>query len=275
MNQLVLNNEWTADKLQELLKNKNRDIDGDGVMGASDFYGLSHDNGSGDALLIAFGQKHTIRDNDTYFKLNYENEAVINVINKCAEILHDPETTANGNIIPWTFNGEFPIVEDSRSLFLITTMNNVIVELRDMEDDYGILPLPKLDSNQGGEYMTLSNPWGPSGIAVPVYCDNSERTGVIMEAMAYLSYVNVKPAIYDVVLKYKVARDEESGKMLDIIYSNSRFDLNIIHNFGGSSSVVTDAASGNIEDFVSKYEAIKDQAEAALAKLVDAYLSLE
>jgi len=75
--------------------------------------------------------------------------------------------------------------------------------------------------------------------------------------------------------KKGVARDDESKEMLDIIYSNFYFDLNVIHNFGGSSIFLRDCLSGFRDDFVSGYEKIRDKAESEISKLVEAYLSIE
>ncbi|MCL2772071.1 MAG: hypothetical protein FWD71_01870 [Oscillospiraceae bacterium] len=275
MNQLVLDNQWTADKLMELVKNKNKDLDGDGVMTDNDFYGLAHDNGvAGQALFVSFGQKMTVNDSTEYFKLNFDDEQVINIINKCAQILSDPVSTYNGTLKKYAANSELTLFMDGKSLFLISAMNNIIERFRAMNDDYGILPLPKLDSSQS-EYVTLGNPWGPCGIAVPAYCDDPERTGLIMETMAYMSYEMVKPAMYDIIIQQKIARDESSQKMLDIIYSNFYFDLDTIHDFGGSATLMRDCACGVKTDFVSNYDKIRGKAEDALKKLVDAYLTLK
>jgi hypothetical protein len=275
INQLVINNEWTAEKLVEIIKDKNKDLDGDGVMTKDDFYGLAHDNGvTGQAFFASFGQKMTVKDDDSYFKLNFENEAAITIIEKCAQILSDPNYTYNGNMKNFEMYSELPLFKEGKALFLCTTMNNVIERYREMDDEYGIDPTPKLDSSQP-EYISLGNPWGPNGIAAPIYCSNPERTGLIMETMAYLSYEMVRPAMYDVIIQQKVARDEESQKMLDLIYSNFYFDLNVIHDFGGSSILMRECACGVNKDFVSAYAKIKDKAETAINKLVDAYLSME
>ena len=274
INQLVLNNEWTADKFVSLMKNQNRDLDGDGAMTINDFYGLAAGDGNcGAALFTSFDQKITVRDNSTYFRLTFEDEQTISMVEKCAQILFDPTSTNNG-AKKYEFMDEIPLFVEGRSLFTIITMNNVINYYREMEDDYGIIPLPKLDSSQA-EYVSYGNPWGPAGIAVPNYCDNPERTGLIMETMAYLSYEMVRPAMYDIIIQQKVARDESSQKMLDIIYSNFYFDLNVIHNFGGSSIFLRDCLSGFRTDFVSGYEKIKDKTESEINKLIEAYLSIE
>ena len=275
MNKLVADNEWTVDKLVELKKDMNRDVDGDGVFTSADFFGLAHDGGvSGQALFTAFGEKMTARDPDSYFRLTFEDERSVEMIQRCAEILGDPTSTFNGAVKSFEMYSELPLFIEGKSLFLITTMNNVIERFRAMEDDYGIIPIPKLNASQP-EYIALGNPWGPNGIAIPAYCENAGRTGLIMETMAAFSYEMVRPAMYDVIIQQKIARDESSQDMLDIIYSNFYFDLNVIHDFGGSSILIREAACGVRPDFVSNYAKIKDRAEDALNKLVNAYLDLE
>ena len=49
--------------------------------------------------------------------------------------------------------------------------------------------------------------------------------GVILEAMAYESEQTVLPAYYEVMLKTKVSRDEQSSAMLDLILDHLVFDL--------------------------------------------------
>jgi len=275
MNRLVLNNEWTADKLVELKKDMNMDLDGDGILTDNDFFGLAHDNGvTGQALFTAFGQKMTVRDDASYFRLTFEDERSIDIIQRCAQILSDPASTFNGAVRNFVNTSELPLFIDGKSLFLITTMNNIIERFRAMEEDYGIIPLPKLNASQP-DFISLGNPWGPNGIAVPNYCDNAARTGLIMETMAYLSYEMVRPAMYDIIIQQKIARDEESQQMLDLIYANFYFDLNVIHDFGGSSIFMRESACGIHADFVSGYERIKGRAESALNDLVEAYMSID
>ena len=50
-----------------------------------------------------------------------------------------------------------------------------------------------------------------------------------MEAMGYESMRIVTPAYYEIMLRGKVARDDESHDMLDIIRDSFQFDLSLIH----------------------------------------------
>ena len=111
---------------------------------------------------------------------------------------------------------------EGRALFYATPMTNV-VGFRDMEDDFGILPYPKLDAEQENYYSTAMDNF--SFLLMPVDVKNVENAGLITEALAAESYRTVIPAFYDTVLKTKVSRDDDSAEMLDIVRDNLIFNL--------------------------------------------------
>jgi ABC-type glycerol-3-phosphate transport system substrate-binding protein len=274
MNQFVQNNEWTYGKLAEILKDQNRDLDGDGELNAADdFFGIAGDFLAGTALPFALGQKMIVRDSDAYFKLNYESEAMIDAVRLSADILRDKSVSYNANT-NYVQYGEVKPFKENRLLCMIVPVGFITVHLRDMESDFGILPVPKLDASQENFYV-YGVPHISAGVGVPAYCDNPGRTGLIMEAMSHLSHETVRPAVYDNTLQQKGARDEESIAMLDLIFSNIYFDLNEIQNFGGSCDLMRECTFFGTGDFVSGYEKIKAKAEKEIKELVDAYLALD
>lgn len=270
LNGMVKNGSWTFDKLTELTANVTTDLDGDGKLTDSDFYAFAHDGGvAGQALLISFGEQMSELDAGKNHFLNLEDERVVSLIEKIAVLLGDKNRCHIDKA-----GSMLTLFSESRILFLMSSMNNIIAGyqgvpgLRVMEDDYGIIPTPKLDEAQDN-YYTYGNPWGPSGISVPVTAADGSRTGLVMETMAYLSYTDVRPAVYDIIVKEKIARDQESVDMLDIMYTAARFDLNGIFDFGGSAMLVRECACGTKENFVSQYAKIKEKAESALKTLVE------
>ena len=60
-----------------------------------------------------------------------------------------------------------------------------------------------------------------------------EFVGVIAEALNAESWKRVVPAYYDISLKYKGARDEQSVAMLDLIVEGRIFDFGYV--YGGTS----------------------------------------
>ncbi|MCL2519195.1 MAG: extracellular solute-binding protein, partial [Oscillospiraceae bacterium] len=274
LNKLVFNNEWTADKFLSIIKDQNRDLDGDGVMTKeNDFFGLASDPAAATAFIAGFGQKMTVRDKDTFFKLNYESQSMVNAIEKAKEIILEPASTFNGALTGFRQYDEWTPFLENRILFMIGSTAVPSLTLRNMESDFGVLPFPKWNAAQEN-YYSDGIPFGPTGAGVPSYCDNPERTGLIMETMAYVSYELVRPAMYDNILYQKSTRDAESQQMLDLIFSGLSFDLNVMHNFGGSYTLIRTIVNEGKGDFVSGYAAIKDKAEAEIQVLIDAYMQV-
>lgn len=112
-------------------------------------------------------------------------------------------------------------------------------------------------------------------MAVPVTSGDLERTGIILEALCAESRKRVIPAYYDKMLKTKIARDDESGEMLDIMFSTRSADLGLIY----WNSQITSPFSGqigkqknlNIASFIEKN---KPKIENEISKAVDAFIDM-
>ena len=94
--------------------------------------------------------------------------------------------------------------------------------LRDMETDFGVLPYPKYDEAQKEYYSRVSYYWAN---IIPVTNTKLDMTGAILEALNCESANYVVPAYYNIALKTKYSRDEESAAMLDLIFENRVVDL--------------------------------------------------
>ena len=60
---------------------------------------------------------------------------------------------------------------------------------------------------------------------IPVNNKNPGYAGALLEAMAAYSFNEIIPEYYEVVLKRKNSRDEDSSAMLDLIFSTRSYDL--------------------------------------------------
>ena len=116
---------------------------------------------------------------------------------------------------------------DGRALFYNFDASSV-TELREMNDEFGILPYPKYNEAQEGYKTVVFD--NHSVFCVPKTAKDPERSGVILEAMGYESMELVTPAYYEVLLHGKVARDDESRDMLDIIRDSFQFDFAIVNS---------------------------------------------
>ena len=101
--------------------------------------------------------------------------------------------------------------------------------------------------------------------------DKANFSAFMLEAMAYGGRKYITPAYYETTLKYRDLRDDESGEMLDLVFSNVVYDLGIIYDFGGVSSMITDMMKTNSTDVVSTFEAKQDAILDAIDSCVESY----
>jgi hypothetical protein len=207
---LVRDGKWTLDTFYKMATAVAADLDSDGTWTEADRYGVAcYNNVFCNTLMCGVGSILSIgKDaNDMpYFDLDKEPHM--------SRLLRVAELFANQNGFAERTNKQH-IFKSSGSLFRCLLLNEV-VSLRDMEDDFGILPAPKYDEAQK-EYINLGG--SPFFMVVPVTADNLDRTGAVMEALAVDSMGLIDNAYYEIVLKGKTSRDEESIEMLELINS--------------------------------------------------------
>ncbi len=243
---LVEEGSWTMEKIQEMGAVFASDLNGDGKRDDSDNVGLIVLNNQVECLYTASGEK-LVQAEDGGFVFAGDSERSIGVLEKiyglytnkdvvlCASDNNrrSEETKSMGHVEV----GEKTFAE-GRCLFLMGTMNNVVA-MREMDTDFGILPIPKADEAQS-EYYSYANTWAASCAAIPVTAADTEKSSILMEELAYQARQFYTPAYYDVTLKTKVSRDEESSAMLDLIYERRTADLGNLFAVGGVMSGVTD-----------------------------------
>ncbi len=240
--QLVRDNKWTFDKFVEICTDSNAtyDSDGDGDLDELDNWAFGTETYNVYVHVVAAGQKITQKDSDDlpYISLTKETEATYTIIQDTLDFYNDNNLVmiANGPI----YGTKFPqkcweetvhkAFIEGRELFYMCGLIHA-ASFRVMEDEFGILPIPKYYDTQDRYYHTVSQ-GNSSCMCVPVGLDDTEDVGLIISAIAEMSLQKVTPAYYDVQLKYRDSHDDESGEMLDIIFASRTFDLGAAFNWG-------------------------------------------
>lgn len=268
----VADGTWTFDRFAGVIKDISRDLDGDGKMTTEDFYAVMTDELSAQAFYVGIGGRHdAIVDGRP--KLVLGEEANITRLAKVAEYIGNPDITLGSEGLQGFTSfavrktNQFKI---GKTLFCAYNMNGFISQLRDMEDDYGLIPNPKLDEQQD-EYRTLGSGFGPVGVAIPITVVDTSMPGAVMDAMAYISYTEVGTLMFEVTLKEKIARDENSKLMLDIIYEDVIYDWTNTFSIGNVHVLTRAICLGKKPNIASEWAAIADSANAALDKILEAY----
>jgi len=270
--QLVLSGKWTLDKMFGMMKVAAKDLNGDGEMGLDDQYGLLSQYRHSQYMFNAAGEYISKLNSEGTPEITLYSERSAAVCDKIKEIQGDKKITiyaeqASGKFTDIWDGFQVPLFAEDRALFYHAGMNRVTL-LRNMETDFGIIPPPKFDENQSNYYVSV-DAWCMSAVSVPITVEDKEKIGLILETLAYESRYILLPVYYDINLKTKFARDEQSREMIDIILNNRLYDLGDVYQSWGSVTSFFEGLSQNKGDSLAAYwEKNGSKMETAMQKTV-------
>jgi len=272
--ELVSSGQWTLDKMFDMMRTVSRDLNGDGIIDDEDQFGLTTAVHYSQFLFNAAGESIAKLNADKIPEITLFSERAVAVTDKIREIQSNTEYTINvdsgafdskyGNI--W-IDLQQNMFTENRALFFHGRMQSVTA-LREMETDFGILPPPKFDEYQANYHAAVGT-WTASAVSVPITVPDLEVTGLILEALVFESRYTLLPAYYDINLKTKFARDEESKEMIDIILQNRIYDLGEMYSWGDVSAYFTDLSRGNTTSLMTFWERNETRIEAAMQRTLD------
>ena len=266
---LVKAGKWTYDKISELGKSVHSDLDGNGEYNENDLYGAIVEDDTMMSMVNSIGEKCARINADGKIELSIYNERVVSAFEKYTDWVFDKTIVyayQRSNLGDANF---IRMYENNQALFLLRGMHT-ITELRAMETDFGILPFPKLDDRQD-QYHSAVGAWHSMFLCVPGIQEDVERTGTILEALAGESRYTLRPAYYDISLKGKHARDEESVDMLDIILTSRIYDFGWYYQFGGYNNEIMNLIRNYNTEFTSMYEKFLSKATTDIQKINDKF----
>jgi len=97
----------------------------------------------------------------------------------------------------------------------------------------------------------------------------------ILEALSAESKYTLRPAYYDVTLKTKMARDEDSSDMLDIIFRNRVWDIGEISNFGDFGWQLIALSMKNDSNIASLFEKRQGAMQKDIDKAIGKFEALD
>ncbi len=222
---LVSGGTWTVDTMAAMMEGATVDLNGDGQWTRDDQYGYAaHTKMTLPSFWVGAGFQTIGLDDAGTPTLYIGDEAFINFFEKVFQITYDNGSKYNGadrndgQDVP-TVSRE--LFQEGKVLFIDCSMFWVEA-LRDMEMDFGIIPYPKRDESQADYHARVSYYMPP---VLPATNQQLEMTGAVLELTNFLAKQTVTPAYYEIALKGKVSRDEESVAMLDLIFANRVIDL--------------------------------------------------
>ena len=274
--QLVLSGAWTFDKMFGMMKTVSIDLNSDGKINDEDQIGLLTQIKHSRALFNAAGEYMSKTNSEGVPVITLYSDRAVDICDKIREMQGNPDYSINAD----TYGGKYadvwdgfqvPMFSENRALFYHAGMNRVTL-LRTMETDFGILPPPKYDEQQDRYYAYVDS-WCTSAVSVPITVPNPETTGLILEALTYESRYVLLPAYYDITLKTKFARDEESAAMIDIILGNRLYDLGDIYNWGATG--IFDSIANGKDTLTTFWDKNAGRIETAMQKTIAKFDELD
>lgn len=280
---LVYDNEWTIDKMYEMLQNVEL------THGAQ----KSYDPAVGDKWGMV------VQSYDFYqFMMAADQRMVDNSGDKpVLRVLDGENTKTFQQIANWFINDglnigvadfhgkwdsgvygqEIQIFTNGNALFMPNALTTVGGQsFRQAEISFGLLPLPKRSDLQE-DYAAGVNTYSCDVIAIPHNLEGEllDATCYALEAMAFFGKQLVTPEYYDRTLSLKRLKDDDSVKMLDLIFANRIYDMGSVINFNGGIAeqgtlyFYTNLLSDRSTDITGKYKEFENSFQAGIDTLVE------
>lgn len=245
----VLDGTWTWDYLAEITKDVSMDLDGDNVWTDADRYGFIIDENPSTMTRLIHSNGMTMASTDTSGRPVLDNlmtDKLQSIIEKYYSFVWNDErcyfsgTTHETKCVDMFIKG---------NSMMMHTQTAKLPSLREVNFDFGIVPLPKYDEAQDG-YHTLAS---TQMLLLPADIDDQEFVGVVLEALSAESYRQVVPVLYDVVYQNKYLRDSQSETMFDLIRGSLVYDLNWNYGDGNKISYLVSETVGKKSSDVASY----------------------
>ncbi len=261
--ELVKSGDWTWDKLTEMSRKVGSDIDGNGIYDENDSYGFAAQAEWKMISIMHSCDQYIVKEKDGVFSVDLKNEKMISIIEKMDLLFNRDNSSyiwvASENVM------QTGIITDL-VLFDLAALNESKI-YRAGEVDFGILPFPKYDKTQT-DYISLN--WGGL-MCVPGSAKRVELIGKTCEMLAYISDTTTQTAYREVLLNGKLARDDDSLEMLDIIFDGMvcDFGLNYLGFNNLTYTIPRLVARDKSTDFISWYDIHINETEKRLAELTE------
>lgn len=236
---MVSNKEWTMDKMIEFTQTATQDKNGDGKLAFdADVSGLAYTVDCPYCVVFGGGVTMCSKDEEDTPFYNLDIERAQNVVEK-GQLLFSKDYAVNltdardASGLTMVETGQKAFGEN-HALFMGEVMQ-CVTRLRGFDVDFGILPWPMYDTAQGSYYSMMHATASMVSIPRSVSDEQLVMVNSMIEAMAYYSVDTLTEQYYEINLKTKGAKDEQSGPMIDEILSSRACDLSYYYQWGSNA----------------------------------------
>ena len=265
--QLVYDGKWTIDTMNKMAQSAARDINGNSEIDVNDIFGLASETSTLSYMIFTSGERYSKRETNGNIYPTLNTEKTINIVEKIVPLIRNKTATMYYEDWKAGYSNAhsdlfLPKLMENELLFY-TNQLLVTLNLRAMESDFGIVPMPKYDEAQEN-YISIANTYFSDHIVVPSTNQDLELVGHLLDAMGYYGQQYITTAFIDESIISKGIRDEDSLNMINLIHDTQIFDVGLLFEWGGMSSILTMLVMGNSTEFASQWAGISEKVETEL-----------
>ncbi len=230
--EVIKQGKWTLDYQYSIMNGKYVEMDADNKRGEADFYGfVTGDTISVDPYMVAADVHLIIKDPATGM-LQYTTEATQRLSDLCDKVqkIYSDSGTYKYSGAGYDDVQKTYIIKhfiDERAMMATTLFLQLELNIDELTNlTYGIAPIPKFDEaqeNYGSYVQDQVSSFGISGAISSI--DRRNELAAVLEAIAYHSYLLVRPAYYDTALTERYMQDPQSSEVLDLMFDSLSFDF--------------------------------------------------
>lgn len=275
--QLVYDNEWTLEKFYTMAKEVAFDADGDGAMthNKKDVWGSVMAAFDTYTLVVGCDCPQVVKNDEDIPVLAMMKERNFDAFVEVYEnVVSDHEHMAyTEHFTNWSDPSVIDNFVKGQALFRVTIIEAInSPEFRDAEIRYGILPIPKMNSEQE-QYASATNPYWFQAIAIKDDCSDFDFVTFAIEAMAWSAKEYITPEYYERTLKNKRALDDDdSPEMLDILFSNRIVDISIVFNWDDCIQYYNQCLTTGGDGLASFIESHQTAFETEMTETIDVFM---
>lgn len=269
---LVRNGEWALEKLMELSANQYVD-DENGKKDTGDIFGVVI---PWDSYMDAFFYASDLtvvetEEDGLSVSPTFVGERADDLSKTLQNLFYESNDGFMGNsesIINLFARGD--------SLFMIAP-GAMILGTKSMQETtmkYGILPMPKWNSDQEKYKTTISNLY--SLYLIFDGCTDIDRAGAVMECLASEGYRKISPAVFELSLKVKYANDGDSAEMYDLVRNGVTFDVGRVYSTASLQEIPTSKWKRSVIDrqgWGAQSASVDAQLQRLLDQLYDSFVA--
>ena len=223
---IVRNGKWTFDKMYEFASTA-ASLNGDESFtysaGGKSVYGIATISNMMPAFIMGCNAYYVEKDESGSPVLGFTSEHFQDVCSKIATL-----TSSQGL---FKSKDEVALFMANRALMIGAEIKAAANEMRDMQTEFGMLPVPKYDEAQ--ENYITNMYWATHVMSIPTTCTDVDRASIVIETLNYEATEKLLPTYYDRV-SYKGLRDNDSIDMLEIIRTTRYYNWGLAYDWLGS-----------------------------------------